>query len=253
MIREEEIIDEFVHFFKEYSDEKGNLIYINQLANILSTSSKHLEISWEHLLAFNPELAKNLLKNPEEIIFAAENAIQKVIQEEFFGKNPSKIHARFYELLKTYSVRELGPKDRNKFVQVEGIVTKIGKIEIFAPRITFMCKDCGNMMIRFQKPFGNAIKPKKCECCGGKDIEININETHFVDIQQIWIQDTSDKTTKIKAILLDDLVNTLSLKDKIIATGILRLVPKEKRSPITFEKVLEVNHITKQITTEGQK
>ncbi|USG99836.1 hypothetical protein K1720_10185 [Thermococcus argininiproducens] len=254
MSRQEEIIDKFVQFFKEYLDENENLIYLNQLTKILTTSPKHsMEINWEHLNAFNPELAEELLENPEDVILAAEDAIQIVIQEEFFKKNSPKIHARFYELLKTYSVKELGIKHRNKFVQVEGIVAKTGRIDIFAPRIAFVCKDCGNIMIRIQKPFGNAIKPKKCEACGGKEIEIDTNESQFLDIQQIWIRDPSDKRTKIKAILLDDLVDTVSTEDKIIVTGILRLVSKEKRSPITFEKLLEVNHVTKQTKTEGQK
>ena len=250
MSRQEEIMARFVQFFKEYLDENENLTYLNQLREILITSPKRsMEINWEHLNSFDPELAGELLENPEDVILAAEDAIQIVLQEEFFKKNPPKIHARFYGLPKTYSIKEIGVENINKFIQIEGIVARTGGIKTFSPRITFICEDCGYTMVRIQKPFGKAIKPRKCENCGGKEIDIDTNGSQFLDIQQIWIQDPSDKRTKIKAILLDDLVDTVSTKDKIIATGILRIVPKEKRSPIIFEKLLEVNHITKQAKT----
>jgi len=253
---QEEIVDGFVQFFRKYSDENGDLTYLNQLMDILTTSPKRsMEINWEHLSAFNPELAEELLENPEDVILAAEDAIQIVLQEDFFKKDPPMIHARFYGLPKTYFIKEIGAeiinKNINKFIQIEGIVTRRGEIKTFGSRIIFICKYCGHEMVRIQKPFGKAIIPEKCEACGGKEIEIDTGKSQFKDIQQIWIQDPSDKRTKIKAILLDDLVDTVSIKDKIIATGILRIVPRERRSSITFEKLLEVNHITKQAKTEG--
>ncbi|HIH72362.1 MULTISPECIES: minichromosome maintenance protein MCM [unclassified Thermococcus] len=251
---QENRINRIARFLMEYSDENGNKIYRDNLIEAVTTSKKtSIEINWAHLSAFDPKLATELMDYPEELILATEDAILIILQKYFFMKNPPRIHARFYGLPETHSIREVEVEHKNKFIQVEGIIAKVREPGVFSPRTIFVCKDCGHEMIRLQKPYHRMIKPEKCECCGNRNLELDTDKSQFSEFQEIWIQDLSDKRRKIKAILLDDLVDTVSTKDHITATGILRLVPKEKRSTPVFEKLLEVNHIERQTQPEGQK
>ncbi|RLF79872.1 cell division protein, partial [Thermococci archaeon] len=110
----QDMIERFVKFLKEYTDDEGNRVYLNKIRDILTVIPKRsITISWEHLNAFDPELAEELTTTPEEVISAAEDAIQIVLQEEFFRKELFKIHARFFELPKTYLVKELGSEHIN--------------------------------------------------------------------------------------------------------------------------------------------
>ncbi|HDZ35336.1 MAG TPA: cell division protein, partial [Thermococcus sp.] len=106
----EDMIERYARFLREYVDDEGKEVYLNKLKDLLTVSPKRsLEIDWTHLNSFDPELAEELLKNPEESILAAEDAIQIVLREPPIEKKEEfTAHARFYNLPKTLLVKELG-------------------------------------------------------------------------------------------------------------------------------------------------
>lgn len=252
----EEMINRFVSFLREYSDDKGNKVYLNKISDILTVIPKHsISINWEHLNGFDPELAQELLENPEETLLAAEDALQIILQEEFFKKEPLKIHARFYNLPKTLLVKELGSEHINKLIQVEGIITRMSEVKPYVAKAVFVCKDCGNEMIRMQKPFASLIKPPKCDQCGSKNLELDVDKSEFINLQTFRLQDRPESLKGgqmprfVDAILLDDLVDSALPGDRVVITGILRVILEQREKRPIFKKILEVNHI-EQISKE---
>jgi len=78
----EEMISRFAKFLREYVDDEGNEVYINRLKDLLTVTPKRsLAIDWAHLNSFDPELAEELLNNPEEAIASCEDAIQIILRE----------------------------------------------------------------------------------------------------------------------------------------------------------------------------
>ena len=247
----EDIIERFASFLRNYADDRGNEVYINKLKDLLTVIPKRsLTIDWTHLNSYDPELAEELLNNPEEAIEAAEDAIQIVLREPPIEKKEEfKVHARFYNLPKTLLVKELGSEHINRFIQVDGIVTRVSEVKPFVQKAVFVCKDCGNEMIRLQKPYENLIKPARCDACGSRNIDLDVEKSRFINFQSFRLQDRPESLKGgqmprfVDAILLDDMVDSALPGDRVMITGILRVILEQKDKKPIFKKVLEVNHI----------
>ncbi|NJE49265.1 AAA family ATPase [Thermococcus sp. 9N3] len=247
----EEMISRFAKFLREYVDDDGNEVYINRLKDLLTVTPKRsLAIDWAHLNSFDPELAEELLNNPEEAIASCEDAIQIILREPpLLVERDLKVHARFYNLPHTLLVKELGSEHINRLIQVEGIITRVSEVKPFVQRAVFVCKDCGNEMIRLQRPYENLVKPAKCDACGSRNVELDVEKSRFINFQSFRLQDRPESLKGgqmprfVDAILLDDLVDTALPGDRVLVTGILRVILEQRDKRPIFKKVLEVNHI----------
>ncbi|WP_240921655.1 LAGLIDADG family homing endonuclease [Thermococcus sp. 21S9] len=247
----EEMISRFAKFLREYVDDDGNEVYINRLKDLLTVTPKRsLAIDWAHLNSFDPELAEELLNNPEEAIASCEDAIQIILREPpLLVERDLKVHARFYNLPHTILVKELGSEHINRLIQVEGIITRVSEVKPFVQRAIFVCKDCGNEMIRLQRPYENLVKPAKCDACGSRNVELDVEKSRFINFQSFRLQDRPESLKGgqmprfVDAILLDDLVDTALPGDRVLVTGILRVILEQRDKRPIFKKVLEVNHI----------
>lgn len=247
----EDMIERYARFLREYVDDEGKEVYLNKLKDLLTVSPRRsLEIDWTHLNSFDPELAEELLKNPEESILAAEDAIQIVLREPPIEKKEEfTAHARFYNLPKTLLVKELGSEHINRLIQVDGIITRVSEVKPFVEKAVFVCKDCGNEMVRLQRPYDNLVKPAKCDACGSRNVDLDVEKSRFINFQSFRLQDRPESLKGgqmprfVDAILLDDLVDTALPGDRVLVTGILRVILEQKDKRPIFKKVLEVNHI----------
>lgn len=247
----EEMISRFAKFLREYVDDDGNEVYINRLKDLLTvTPRRSLAIDWAHLNSFDPELADELINNPEEAIASCEDAIQIILREPpLLVERDLKVHARFYNLPHTLLVKELGSEHINRLIQVEGIITRVSEVKPFVQRAVFVCKDCGNEMVRLQRPYENLVKPAKCDACGSRNVELDVEKSRFINFQSFRLQDRPESLKGgqmprfVDAILLDDLVDTALPGDRVLVTGILRVILEQKDKRPIFKKVLEVNHI----------
>ncbi|GAB6102797.1 hypothetical protein JCM16138_20200 [Thermococcus atlanticus] len=247
----EDMIERYARFFREYVDDEGEEVYINKLRDLLTiTPKRSLSIDWMHLNSYDPELANELIENPEESIAAAEDAIQIVLKEPpILKKEEFKIHARFFNMPNTLLVKELASEHINRFVQVDGIITRVSEVKPYVAKAVYVCKDCGNEMVRLQRPYQNIVKPVKCEACGSRNLELDVDKSRFINFQSFRLQDRPESLRGgqmprfIDAILLDDLVDTALPGDRVIVTGVLRVILEQKDKRPIFKKVLEVNHI----------
>ncbi|NJE42742.1 minichromosome maintenance protein MCM [Thermococcus sp. GR6] len=247
----EEMIERFANFLRNYVDNSGKEVYINKLIDLLTiTPKRSLTIDWAHLNSIDPELAAELIENPEEAILAAEDAIQIILREPpILKKKELKIHARFTNLPRTLLVKELGSEHINRLIQVDGIITRVSEVKPFVEKAVFVCKDCGNEMVRLQRPYDNIVKPSKCDACGSRNVELDVEKSRFINFQSFRLQDRPESLKGgqmprfIDAILLDDLVDTALPGDRVLVTGILRVILEQKDKRPIFKKVLEVNHI----------
>jgi len=245
----EDMTKEFLDFFRRYTTDRGERVYIEKLADLLTVRfTKSLEVDYVHLAAFSPKIATSLLHNPDETILAAERAVQVILQEDFFRKDSLPIHVRFYNLPRTLTIREVGSWHISKFIQIEGIVSRQLEHKPFVSRAVYVCKDCGQEMIRLQKPYAALVKPDKCEACGSRNIELDVDKSTFTDVQYFRVQDLPDAMVGasarfIDAIVLDDLVDAFLPGDRVKVTGILRVILEHKSGPPIFKKILEVNHV----------
>ncbi|AIF69489.1 hypothetical protein PAP_05430 [Palaeococcus pacificus DY20341] len=248
-MEKEEMIHGFIEFLRSYADSKGNKIYVNKIKDLLTvTPKKSIAIDWSHLNAFNPPLAQELMDNPEEVILAAKDALRIILSEDF-DEEELKINPRFYNLPHTLLVKELGAEHINRLIQVEGIITRVSEVKPFVQKSVFVCKDCGNEMTRLQRPYSQMVKPPRCENCGSRNLELDVEKSSFMNLQTFRLQDRPESLKGgqmprfVDAILLDDLVDVALPGDRVIATGVLRIIMESREKRPIFKKILEVNHI----------
>ncbi|WP_456327026.1 ATP-binding protein [Palaeococcus sp. (in: euryarchaeotes)] len=256
----EELIRAFVNFFRDYVDDSGKSKYIDELRRLLTVGpSKSLFVDFSELNSIAPALAEKLLNTPEVAISAAEDAVQIILKEPpLLFENPPKIRVCFVNLPTTLSPREVRSEHVGKLVQVRGVISAIAEgertngVKGFIERAVFVCKDCGNEMVRLQRPYENFIVPQKCDACGSRNIELDLERCHIVDMREIFVQDPADAmhasgtASYIRVILLDDNARMdINPGDEVLITGIVRGVMTKKNGTPTLGWILEGNALIK--------
>jgi len=250
----EERIAAFITFFREYRNDKGEKVYINELSRLITElSKKSLEVDWVTLHAVAPNLANQLLLEPEGVINDAESALVVVLREDLLLTSPPKMHVRFYNLPNTYDVRRVGPELINRFVQVRGIISQLSSIEPFVRKAVFVCTDCGNEMVRLQRPFSLVMnKPLRCDACGSRNHYLDDDKSTFIRYQSAHIQDFPEELkggqmpAHLTVVFQEDLTDRVLPGDRVILTGVLKRVEEKRDDKPVKKLVLIVNHIEKE-------
>ncbi len=239
----EDRIRVFLNFFRDYVDGSGSHKYMGEITKLLvEKKDKSLTVDWFELNSMSPDLASAVMEDPEGAILAAESAVDMILKEDFFEENPPKIHVRFVNLPETLSPKHIQSKHLGRLIQIKGIITAVAEGQRtdgrsgFIEKAVFVCRDCGNEMIRLQRPYENFIIPQKCDACGSRNFELDIEKSRVIDKREIFVQDSEDAmraTTMpsyIRVILLDDLARMrLEPGDEVLMTIILRGVRKSQK------------------------
>src|SRR3989344_5122613 len=122
-------------------------IQMNHHADLLEKVRKgneFLVINFGELSKFDPELADMLLDQPEEVIRAAELAIDGFDLPE----RPKNFRVRFSNLPETQKmpIREIRSKHIGRFLFVEGVVRQKSDVRPQVTSAKFECPSCGNII-----------------------------------------------------------------------------------------------------------
>ena len=244
----------FFRFFTTYGVDTGKAVYVGKLQEVLAEKGgRSLAVDYEHVNAFIPDVAAELLERPDDVIQAAEMAIREVLKEPELGFSDDdlpEVHVRFFNLPRSIAPRKIGSDHLNTFVQIEGVVSRITEVKPFVSRAVYVCRDCGNEMVRIQNPYSVYMKrPGKCEACGSRDLYLDDEKSTFIDYQTIRVQDAPEVLRGgqmprfLDVVLLDDLVDSVQPGDRVVITGVLRRVEEKTEKRPVVRKVLIANHV----------
>ena len=231
-------LKEFIH---EYYENK-----IHDLANKgLST----LVIDFSDLLKFEPEIADSLLEEPEEVIKAAEIAV-----EEALSLGEFKI--RFTNLPKSQflMIKDIRSVHLAKFMYIEGIVRQASDVRPQVTSARFECPSCGNTISILQLDT-KFKEPSRCTC--GRRGSFRLLSKDLVDAQRLVIEESPDileggeQPKRLSVFLKEDLVEPKMEKkttpgSKVRIAGIIKEVPvmlKTGAQSIRFDLMMESNFI----------
>jgi len=210
---------------------------------------KSLLIDYEELERFSPEVAEELIKNPDEIIDLFEQAIYSM-EIPTLIESP-RYHVRFMNLPKekgyTLMVKDITSEYVNKLISVEGIVNKSSDVLPKVYNAKFICNKCGEEHFEFQ-PTRFLREPLMCKNCRKRDFRFVPEDSEWTDVQRLEIQEPlellrgGEEARRIEIWLEDDLVDLVKPGDKVIITGIVRLRPPQKRGSV-YQKFIEANWI----------
>jgi replicative DNA helicase Mcm len=216
--------------------------------NLIFASANEIPfiIDYFDLDKFNPNLAENLLENPEEIL----DLFNEVIKE--FDLD---IEIQFKNLPKTQNIRirNLRTKHLNKFITVEGIVKIASEVKPRIYETIYECQECGENFSQEQRG-STLIKPFACPKCGKRTgfklLDKKMYDSRWITIQEPFEITSGEKPGEIKVFLKKDLTTPEMQRktdpgNRIFVNGILKELPRKIRGKESTQSdiYIEANYV----------
>lgn len=230
-------------------EEFFNMNYRGKLEKLaeMYPKEKSINVDYKLLEAYDTDLADELIENPYAVIQAAKDSI--IALGLFTAEEKFMPLVRFFNMPSEHDIliRNLTSERLNKFLSIDGLVTKITDPR---PRLiigVFECTHCGKIFsIPQTDQTGKLIEPNVC-ACERRSFKLLTDQSHFIDVQKLEIQEPLEllrgggQAKRVSAWLEEDLTNKITPGDKIRITGVLRLKPpKFKRS--VYDIYIDANH-----------
>jgi len=236
---------EQIEKFQEFFD----LNYKKEIHIQVSKGMGCLIVDFFKLAEFDPNLADQLLEEPEETVKAAEIAV-----EQFEVKG--KFRIRFSNLPSSSQifVRDTRAKHLAKFISYEGIIRQSSEVRPQAVSAKFECPSCGNTitMPQLDQQFR---EPTRCTC--GRKGRFRLLSKDLVDVQRLVIEESPEnlhggaQPKRMSIFLREDLVEPRMEKrttpgTRVIVNGVVSEVPIQTRTggiSTRFDLVMNANFV----------
>ena len=219
-----ELAEAFETFYRQhYSDE------IADLAKKYPSEKKSLEIDWEDISLYDPDLGDDVIESPGKVISAAEDALS--LYDLAINQDLEEAHVRIYNLPFVTDIREIRSNDLGNLISVQGIVRKATSVKPKILNAAFQCLRCDtiNEVPQSDGGFQEPYQCRGCERDGPYQFKTGHEMTEFVDAQKLRIQESpeglggGETPESIDMHIEDDITGEVSPGDHVTATGILRL------------------------------
>ncbi len=243
-----------VEKFKEFFEMNEH--YNTHLHEQVRLGHAWMYIEFSDLAKHNPELAELLLDQPEDVLKAAQAAIEKMDLPRSSDEAPIKIepHVMHLPVEQQIDVRLVRAKHLNHFVEVVGIVRQKSDVRPQMTSARFECPSCGNIIpvLQIDQKFK---EPSRCGC--GRKGKFRLLSKELVDAQGITLEeapedlDGGEQPKRLKLFLKNDLVAPFNDKrtnpgSKIRVTGVIKEVPivlQTGGQSTRFDLILETNSV----------
>ncbi|MFC4436292.1 MULTISPECIES: minichromosome maintenance protein MCM [Natrialbaceae] len=231
-----ELVDSFEQFFRNYYDNE-----IKQLAQQYPNEQRSLHVDWQDLYRYDPNLADDVLNQPEQLQRYAEEALR--LYDLPIDVSLGQAHVRIRNLPDTESpeIREIRARDMNSLVQVYGIVRKATDVRPKIEEAAFECQLCGTLS-RIPQSSGDFQEPHECQGCERQGpFKVNFDQSEFVDSQKLRMQESpeglrgGETPQSLDVHIEDDITGEVTPGDHVSATGVLRLEQQgdqQEKSPV---------------------
>ncbi len=207
--------------------------YYKELIKQSTKGHKFLKIDFNTLSKFSPDLAELLLEEPEEVIKAAELAIDSFDIEG----DTKKFKVRFFSLPESQKtpIREIRSNHIGKLLEISGLVRQKSDVRPQVTSARFECPSCGNIInvLQLDTKFK---EPSRCSC--GRRGKFKLISKELVDAQKIVLEEApedlegGEQPKRLNVFLKSDLVSPMSDKrtnpgSKILVSGVIKEIPIE--------------------------
>ena len=223
-------------------------IYKGRIDDLLLVypTQKSLYVSYPDLEKYDPDIADALIRSPDLLREAAEEAIKQLNLQVPAGKTFTP-HVRFIDVPSDSLIENLTSKNINELVSFKCVVTKRAEVMHRVKVAVYRCQLCDeSFRIVVTKNFN---PPKRCESCKKFALEQVEEESTFTDIQRGEVQELLERirggapAAHIELMLEDDLVNRIAPGDNVEVVGVLRLKPPIKtrqKQDLVYSRYVEV-------------
>ena len=214
---------------------------------------RSLEVKFTDLDHFNPDLADELLENPEETLEAARAALIEV--DLPIDAYMDRANVRVVGLPKRLLCRDIRIGHEEKLVALEGMVRNISKSRMTVVSLAVVCHRCGYTFFVEPAKFRAVAGAVKCQnqaCDRGGPFSKNLAKSKKVDKQVIKLQESPEDLKGVElpeameVVLTDDLVKMVQPGNRVIINGIVKI--REMTS--NNKEDLDYEHYIKAVSVE---
>ncbi len=238
---------EQIEKFKEFIE----INYSGLLKDIIKKGRRGFIIDFNELSKFDPDLAEQLLSDPEDTLKAAELSIS-----QFDLPDMAKIRVRTRNLPSSerISIKNIRSEHLGKLITLDGIVRQASDVRPQVVSAKFECPSCGNNISILQ--IDTRFKePVRCSC--GRRGKFRLVSKDLVDAQRLVLEESpeglegGEQPKRISVFLKEDLVEPIMEKKTtpgslVRVVGIIKEVPvflKTGAQSIRFDLMVESNFI----------
>jgi replicative DNA helicase Mcm len=246
----------FESFLKSFQVKKGEFKYRELIRQMALRNQRSLYIDFDDLLIYDKRLVENLILNPANTMESASKAllsVMKVENAEYARLNP-RLNVRFKGFPDVLPLRQIRAEHMNRFVRIDGILTRISQVRHKLVNAVFECQACHERTSVEQREL-NLVKPSRCvnaRCRNTMAFKLIFEESSYIDWQKATLQERPEELPpgelprSIEVIITDDIVDIARPGDRVSISGILK--PKVEVSAkglrlSIFSSVLEANCI----------
>ncbi len=242
-------MEDYVESFRAFFDTKMSDAVSDAFANY--PKKKSVSVDFALLDQYNRQLAEKVQEKPDELVVAAEKALQ--LAKPSILEEDCPVHVRFCNLPNTFEVPvlNLGAEHLDRLFRVEGVVSWVTEIKPLMKTSLWQCVHCQTTIKTATDK--STIKPPPLCQCGRRDFKLleKMGKSEYTNVQRAQVQELVEKlrgnapTASVEVWLEDDLVNQMVPGEKFIISGVLRLRPvKEgKVKSAVYAKFLDVLHL----------
>jgi len=227
-------------------------IYKNRIDTLLLVypTQRSLHVEYSELEKFDPDLADELIRSPDNVIEAAEEAVRQMNLAVPAGTTFAP-HIRFVGLpAEDRLIEQLSSTNINELVAFKCVVTKRAEVMNRVKVAVYKCELCEAEMKLFVGK--NFTPPKRCDSCKKFALKQMEDDSTYTDIQRAEVQELLERirggapAAHIELLLEDDQVNRIAPGDNIEVVGTLRLKPPMKmrqKQELIYSRYIEVNSV----------
>ena len=227
--------------------------YKKELLDVAQKGGKSLQIDWNILSKYNPELAESILMSPKESL----EYIDSAIAEEELGDLKTAIGARIINLPPSQKlrIRDLRSRNLGQLITCNALIHQASDIRPMITIATFECPKCGSQS-KLEQHENKLAEPGLCGQCKHKG-KFKMVEKHLSDVQQLVVEEPPEsleggaQPKRIRCILHDDLLEPELERNrfpgnKIKIVGVVKEVAITTRTgaqSTKFDIILEANSV----------
>mmetsp|Transcript_23429 Transcript_23429/g.56067 ORF Transcript_23429/g.56067 Transcript_23429/m.56067 type:complete len:880 (+) Transcript_23429:143-2782(+) len=230
-------------------------LHIRSMEMMLKADESHLEVDFEQIKQYKPDLAENISRNFYRFEVHLRKAVQNLVRKYFpdYVEDDDGREREFWVALYNNThfeqLRILGANHLGKLVSFSGTVTRTSEVRPELYLAVFRCQECNTLVRNVEQQFRFTTP---CICtnptCGNRDHWTLVREeSTFVDWQRVRVQESSDEVPAgslprtMDVILRNHAVEQARAGDKMVFNGCLIVVPDVSAISAPGERVVMQN------------
>ena len=138
---ESALANDLENFLRAFKDRQGNYRYFERINSMMASNSTSLIIDYINFDSFNPELAKKITHDPDEMFAAFNQAVFSILNEihpDYAQEIQDKIKVRIGNYTVQKGLRDINADVIDKLIGVSGMVVRSSEVKPLAKKIGYI-------------------------------------------------------------------------------------------------------------------